>query len=168
MRRTLLVGAAITALALGPGAAVAAAPKKITPRGVGQVKLGKTFAEMRQKHLVGKLRDGCELSGPNTKFSKLRSPLRGTVDWSKTSPRRVRRVTITGGNAKARGVGIGDKLADIKAAFPKAKVDHSTEPLFQVTLVRIPKNGGGRIWFTVRTDTKKINLIGVPNIAFCE
>jgi hypothetical protein len=167
MRRTFVVGGAVAALALGPGAAVAAAPKKITPSGVGQVKLGKTFAQLRQNHLVGKLRNGCELSGPNTKFSKLRSPLRGTVDWSKTTPRRAKRVTITGG-ATARGVGIGGTLADIKAAFPKAKVDHSTEALFQVTLVRIPKNGGGRIWFTVRTDTKKINLIGVPNIAFCE
>jgi hypothetical protein len=168
MRRTFLAGAAVAALALGPGAAVAAAPKKITSKGVGQVKLGKTFAEMRQKHLVGKLRDGCELSGPNTKFSKLRSPLRGTVDWSKTSTRRVRRVTITGGSAAARGVRIGDKLAAIKAAYPKAKVDHAAEPIFQITLVKIPKNGGGSIWFGIPTDTKKITMIGVPNLSFCD
>jgi hypothetical protein len=168
MRRTLLVGAAITALALGPGAAIAAAPQKITSKGVGQVKLGKTFAEMRQKHLVGKLRDGCELSGPNTKFSTLRSPLRGTVDWSKTSTRRVRRVTITGGNAKARGVGIGDKLADIKAAYSQAKVDHAAEPIFGITLVKIPKRGGDRMWFGIPTDTKKISMIGVPNLSFCD
>jgi hypothetical protein len=168
MRRTFLAGAAVAALALGPGAAVAAAPKKITSKGVGQVKLGKTFAEMRQKHLVGKLRDGCELSGPNTKFSKLRSPLRGTVDWSKTSTRRVRRVTITGGSATARGVRIGDRLAAIKAAYPKAKVDHAAEPIFQITLVKIPKNGGGSIWFGIPTDTKKITMIGVPNLSFCD
>jgi hypothetical protein len=168
MRRTFLAGAAVAALALGPGAAVAAAPKKITSKGVGQVKLGKTFAEMRQKHLVGKLRDGCELSGPNTKFSKLRSPLRGTVDWSKTSTRRVRRVTITGGSAAARGVRIGDRLAAIKAAYPKAKVDHAAEPIFQITLVKIPKNGGGSIWFGIPTDTKKITMIGVPNLSFCD
>jgi hypothetical protein len=168
MRRTLAVGTAMAVLALGPGAATAAAPKKITSKGVGQVKLGKTFAQMRAKHLVGKLRDGCELSGPNTKFSKLRSPLRGTVDWSKTSTRRVKRVTITGGSAAARGVRIGDKVADIKAAFPKAKVDHAAEPIFQITLVKIPKSGGGSMWFGLPTDTKKITLIGVPNLSFCD
>jgi hypothetical protein len=160
----------VTALALGPAAATAAAPApaKITGKGVGQVKLGKTFAQMRSKHLVGKLRDGCELSGPNTKFSKLRSPLRGTVDWSKTSTRRVRRVTITGGAAAARGVTIGDKLADITAAFPKRKVDHAAEPIFGITLVKIPKDGGGRMWFGIPTDTKKITMIGVPNLSFCD
>ena len=168
MRRTLAAGVVVTALALGPAAATAAAPQKITSKGVGQVKLGKTFAQMRDRHLVGKLRDGCELSGPNTKFSKLRSPLRGTVDWSKTSTRRVKRVTVTGGSAAARGVRIGDKLADIKAAFPKAKVDHAAEPIFQITLVKIPKNGGGRMWFGLPTDTKKITMIGVPNLSFCD
>lgn len=167
MRRTIAAAVAVAALALGPGAATAAAPKKITAAGVGQVKLGKTFQEMRDKRLVGKLRDGCELSGPNTKFSKLRSPLKGTVDWTKTATRKVRRVNITGG-AKARGVGVGDTLADIKNAFPKAKVDHSTETLFGVTLVRIPKNGGGKMAFLVRTTTKKITLISVPNVSFCE
>jgi hypothetical protein len=163
----MAAGVAMTALALGPGAATAAAPKHITPTGVGQVKLGKTFSDLRAQHLVGKLRDGCELSGPNTKFSKLRSPLRGTVDWTKTNPRKAKRINVTAG-ATARGVGIGDKIADIKAAFPKAKVDHGTEPVFQVTLVRIPKNGGGKMVFLVPLDTKKITSISIPNISFCD
>src|SRR5919197_953274 len=110
MRRTFAAIVTATALTLGPAAATAAAPQKITGKGVGQVRIGKTFQQLRDKHLVGRLRDGCELSGPNTKFSKLRSPLRGTVDWSRTSTRRVRRVTVTGGSAAARGVGIGGKL----------------------------------------------------------
>src|ERR1041385_357920 len=155
MRRTIAATVTITALALGPAAATAAAPQKITGKGVGQVKLGKTFQQMRDKHLVGKLHDGCELSGPNTKFSKLRSPLRGTVDWSKTATRKVRRVTITGGSAAARGVRIGDKLADITAAFPKTKVDHAAEPIFGITLAKIPKNGGRRIWFGIPAHTTK-------------
>lgn len=166
--RSALVATAVAVLALGPAAAIAAAPKKITSKGVGQVKLGKTFTQLRQQHLVGLLRDGCELSGPNTKFSKLRSPLRGTVDWSKTATRKARRVTITGGSAAARGVRIGDKLADVKDAFPKAKVDHAAEPIFGITLAKIPKNGGGSIWFGIPTDTKKISMIGVPNLSFCD
>lgn len=166
MRRTIAAGVAVAAL-LGPGAATAAAPQKITSKGVGQVKLGKTFDQMRAKHLVGKLRDGCELSGPNTKFSKLRSPLRGTVDWSKTSVRKVKRITIFKG-AEARGVGIGDSIAAIKAAFPKAKVDHGPEDVFGITLVRIPKNGGGKMAFVVSVNTKKTQSISVPNVSFCD
>jgi hypothetical protein len=166
--RLAIAATAVAVLALGPAAATAAAPQKITGKGVGQVKLGKTFQQMRDKHLVGVLRDGCELSGPNTKFSKLRSPLHGTVDWSKTATRKVKRVTIDGGSAAARGVRIGDKLADIKNAFPKAKVDHAAEPIFGITLVKIPKNGGGRMWFGIPTNTKKISLIGVPNLSFCD
>jgi hypothetical protein len=166
--RLAIVATAVAVLALGPAAAIAAAPQKITGKGGGQVKLGKTFQQMRDKHLVGKLRNGCELSGPNTKFSKLRSPLRGTVDWSKTATRKVKRVTITGGSAAARGVRIGDKLADITAAFPKAKIDHTAEPIFNMTLAKVPKNGGGRMWFAISTSTKKITLIGVPNLSFCD
>src|SRR4051812_34143921 len=101
MRRTLVVSA-VAALALGPGAAIAAAPKKITPAGVGQVKLGKTFKQLRQQGLVGKLRKGCELA-PNTHTARLRSPLRGAVNFTQSNPRKVTDVTIRGG-AKARGV----------------------------------------------------------------
>jgi hypothetical protein len=172
MRRTIVTVATIGACAIGAAAAPgmtanAPAPKKITSKGVGQVKLGKTFAQLRAQHLVGKLRNGCELSGPNTKTSRLRSPLRGLVDWSKTTTRRAKNITVTRG-AEARGVGIGDRIADIKAAFPKAIVDHSTEPIFGFTLVRIPKSGGGKMAFSVPLSTKKIDIIGVPRIPICD
>ena len=79
----------------------------------------------------------------------------------------MRDITIKGG-AEARGVGIGDTIPDIKAAYPKAKVDHSTDDTFLITLVKIPKDGGGKLRFGVSTKTDKITLIGVPYIAFCE
>src|SRR3954453_512790 len=135
MRRTLVVSA-VAALALGPAAAIAAAPKKITPAGVGQVKLGKTFKALRQQGLVGKLRNGCELA-PNPRTARLRSPLRGAVNFTQSNPRKVTDITIRSG-AKARGVGVGDTLADIKAKFPKRKVDHSQEGVFGLTFVHIP------------------------------
>jgi|SRR5215217_41669 len=169
--RTTSATAALGALALvpaaAPGAAGHAAAKKITSKGVGQVKLGMTAKELRARHLIGRLHQGCELGGPDTRSARLRAPLRGQVNFTLTSPRKVTDITITGG-AKARGVGIGATIAQIKAAFPKAKVDHSTEQVFGITLVRIPKDGGGRIKFAVDVDTKKATLIGVPSIAFCE
>lgn len=169
--RMLVATAALGALALvpaaAPGDAGRTALKKITPAGVGQVKLGKTFRQLRDAGLVGRLRPGCELSGPNVRFARLKPPLSGTVDFTRTTPRRAKRVTVRGG-AEARGVGIGATISEIKTAFPKAKVDHTTEQLFGITLVKIPKDGGGRIQFAVDVETDKTTRIAVPRLAFCE
>ena len=163
---------AVTALALTGVLAVpatAAAPKKITAEGVGKVKLGATHASLREQGLVGVLRPGCELGGPDTRSARLKPPLSGSVDYSLSNPREVRAITITGG-AKAKGVGIGATIPQIKAKFPHAKVDHSTDQVFQLTLVTTPKRpvSGGRIMFGVSTQTHKTTIIGVPGIAFCE
>jgi hypothetical protein len=166
MRRTLAASAVVAALALGPTAATAAAPQKITSKGVGQVKLGMTFKQLRDKGLVGKLRKGCELA-PNTRTARLRSPLRGVVNFTQSTPRKVTDITVTGG-ATARGVGIGDKLADIKAAYPKRKVDRSQEDVFGLTFVYVPRAKNIKLMFAIDVDTKKITLIGVPFIALCE
>ena len=167
--RTVLSTAAIVALGAGgaTAASVESAAVKITASGAGGVKLGKTYKALHDAGLIGKIRHGCELGGNNTRSARLKAPLTGQVNFTLSSPRKVTDVTIRAG-AKARGVGIGDKIADIKAAFPKAKVDHSTDDTFEITLVRIPKNGGGKMVFGVSTKSKRITLIGVPFIAFCE
>ena len=174
MRRTLaltsvLVAAGTLAIAAsadtGPTARIAA--KKITADGVGQLKVGMTFAEAREKGLIGKLRPGCELGGPNTRSARLRSPLRGFVDLTTTTPRTIRNIIVTRG-ARARGVKVGDRIKDIKDAFPGAKVNKQTEEIFGLWLVRVPKSAGGLIRFSVPVATKRIDAIGVPAIPFCE
>jgi hypothetical protein len=65
-------------------------------------------------------------------------------------------------------VGVGSTIADIKNAFPKAKVDRRGEDMFGVTFVNIPKSGGGRLSFAVDVDTKKVTVIGIPFVAICE
>jgi hypothetical protein len=165
MRRALIAAAVVVAMLAVP--ASAAAPQKITRNGVGQVELGMTFQELRDEGLVGRLRPGCELGGPNTRSARLRSPLRGVVDFTQTNPRRVTNITILRG-ARARGVKVGDRIRDIKDAYPKAKVNRQTEDVFGVWLVRVPRGGGGRITFSVPVDTKRIDRIGVPFIPFCE
>jgi hypothetical protein len=165
MRHALIAAAVVVAMLAVP--ASAAAPQKITRKGVGQVKLGMTFQELQAEGLVGKLRPGCELGGPNTRTARLRSPLRGVVDFTQTNPRKVTNITILRG-ARARGVKVGDRIRDIKDAYPKAKVNRQTEDVFGVWLVRVPRGGGGRITFSVPVDTKRIDRIGVPFIPFCE
>jgi hypothetical protein len=163
------VGAGVVAIGsvAASGDAGPAAAKRITPSGVDGIRLGKSHAQLRQQGLVGRIRKGCELGGPGTRSARLLAPLRGQVNYTSRKPRKVTDVTVRRG-ARARGVGIGAKIPAIKAAFPKAKVDHSTDRVFRLTLVRIPKTGGGKIMFGVSTKTKRTTLIGVPFIAFCE
>ena len=163
MRRAL---AAALFLALAVPAA-AAAPVKVTPKGAGKVKLGKTHASLEEAGLVGRLRKGCELGGPGTRAARLRAPLAGAVELTRKDPRRIRSVLVTKGG-EARGVGIGDARADIEEAYPKATFNTSTEDVFGITLVKVPKGGGGKLQFGIDAETKKITLIGVPRIPFCE
>jgi hypothetical protein len=171
LTRAALAAAALGAVALAPAIAPgsAAAPKKITAAGVGQVKLGKTFRELRDDGLLGPKRPGCPLGGPDTRSARLKAPLKGSVDLSTNRrPRRVRSIAVTGG-ARARGVGIGATIAQIRDKFPGARVDRDTEEVFRFTLVRIPKRGpGDRFQFAVDVDTDRTIQIGVPGIAVCD
>jgi hypothetical protein len=170
LRRLLGLAAlvAITAVAssgIAVSAQTAAGPG-VSPRGVGGVKIGATFRKLHRRHLVGRLHRGCALA-PNTRSARLLKPLRGSVDFTRKTPPRVADVLIRGG-ATARGVGIGATIADIQSAFPSAIIDHGTEQTFKITLVKIPKNGGGRIQFAVDLSTHQVSLIGVPFVPFCE
>ena len=166
LRPSLALAILVALAAVGVALAAAAV---ITPVRVDGVHLGDTHSDLRARGKVGPIRPGCELGGPNTRSAKLRAPLKGSVNYTLSSPRKVDSITITGG-AKARGVGIGATIAQIKAKFPHAKVDHSTDQVFQLTLVKTPKRpqSGGRIMFGVSTQTHKTTIIGVPFIAFCE
>ena len=164
MRYLLALTAAI---AVSATAVAATGDPKITPSGVGGVKLGKTYKALHDAGLIGKIHHGCELGGANTRSANLKAPLKGSVNFTLHSPRKVTDITVSGG-ATARGVGVGAKIKAIKAAFPKAKVDHSTDHTFELTLVRVPKSGGGKLEFGVSTKTHKTVAIGIPLIAVCD
>ena len=150
------------------GVAVAGSkPQKITPKGVGRVKLGATYTSLRRARLIGTIHNGCELAGPNARSANLNAPLKGGVDFTLRSPRKVMDITVTHG-ATARGVGIGGTIKQIKAKFPGAIVDHTHEGMFALAFVRIPNRAGGKLEFGVDVKTKKIVLIGIPFIATCD
>lgn len=167
MRIRRLAATGFLTLGITATAMAGAADKKITPKAVGKVKLGATATQLRADGLIGKLKPGCELEGPNTRFARLKAPLKGTVDFTQGEPRKVTHIHVRGGGA-ARGVRVGDTLADITAAFPKRKIIRATEPIFGFTRVKIPKNGGGRMDFAVRVSTGKITSIDVPRIKICD
>lgn len=161
-----VVGSLVAGVATAPAQTAREASQSVTKTGVGGVKLGKTYAQLRAAALIGKIRQGCEFA-PDARSAKLRSPLKGSVNFTPTLPRRVSTISVTKG-AKANGVGIGSTIAQIKSAFPHAKVDHSTEMVFGITLVKIPKKDGGRFVFAVDVSTGKTTIIGIPFVAFCE
>jgi hypothetical protein len=165
---TVIAAGALAVAGSASPPARGAAAAVITPIRVDGVHLGDTHTDLRARGKVGPIRSGCELA-PNTKSAKLKAPLKGSVNYTLSSPRKVDNISITGG-AKARGVGIGAKIPAIKAKFPHATVDHSTDQVFQLTLVKTPKRpqSGGRIIFGVSTTTHRTTIIGVPFIAFCE
>ena len=78
-------------------AATEAAAPKITSKGVGGVKIGKTYKALHDAGLIGKIHHGCELGGSNTRSANLKSPLKGQVTFTLKSPRKVTDITITGG-----------------------------------------------------------------------
>jgi hypothetical protein len=170
--RLLLAGAATAAAAIlctavAPALTVRATPRKITARGAGAVKLGATYTALRAAGLVGRIRPGCELAGPQARSASLRAPLRGSIDLTRTSPRKVAAIVVRGG-ARARGIGVGASSASVRRAFPQAIVDHGTEAMFGITILKIPRSGGGRLDFAVDRRTQRVTLIAVPRIAICD
>src|SRR5919202_7054086 len=121
LRPSPLVALAVSLVAAGAVAvgvsasppARGAAAAVITPVRVDGVHLGDTHADLRARGKVGPIRPGCPLA-ENTRTARLKAPLRGTVNYTLSTPRRVDNIAITGG-AKARGVGIGATIRLIKA-----------------------------------------------------
>jgi hypothetical protein len=163
-----VVGLGVASAGVSAAPAGTAAAPKISGAGVGKVKLGKSYKKLRAQGLVGKIGPGCELGGPNTRSAKLKAPLKGFVNFTLQAPRKVTDITLRGGATGRGGTGIGSSISEIQDAYPTAKVDHSTEDVFELTLVRVPKSGGGRIHFGVSTKTNKTTVVGVPNIGFCD
>ena len=164
-----LAALATLAVAAGTAAVANGAPapaQKITPLRVGGVHIGDRHRTLRARGLVGPIGPGCGLA-PDTRSARLKAPLKGLVNYTQSRPRLVTNILVTGG-AKARDVGIGARPRAIRKAFPKARFDHTTESVFGITRVKVPRNGGGRLQFAVSTDTHRVTLIGVPFIAFCE
>lgn len=161
----LIAGGAAVAIAASAGGATS--HPAITRAGVGPVKLGAKADALRDKGLIGRLTTGCELAGPGTRAARVKA-FRGTVGFTMSNPRRVNVIAVNGRGPQARGVEVGDTLADIRKVYKGVTVDKTLEDTFQGDFVRVPKRSGGRIEFFVSTKTGRIETIGVPRIPICE
>ena len=153
----VLLAAPAVAAPARPGAA------QITSAGVDGVKVGASYVSLRLAGKIAKATRGCELAGPKARASKLRAPLKGSVNFPISRPLKVDTITVTGG-AKAKGVGVGSTRAAVKAAFPHVKIRH----VLGITLARVPKADGGPFEFSLGTAGTRVDAIGIPHLAFCE
>ncbi|HET7120010.1 MAG TPA: hypothetical protein VFI17_02020 [Solirubrobacterales bacterium] len=139
----------------------------VSPQGVGAIQLGATVKSLHRRHLIGRLRPGCELD-PGQRVAPLRPPLRGFAIFSHPN-NRVSAVTVTKGAATARGIGIGSTPKAARQAYPKAEYDPpgTADPFPQgflwVNSVQHPK-----MTFVVDPGTHKIIELSVPAPNFCE
>lgn len=166
------LGAAAGAMVLGAsgapaGTATAAQAQKVSHRGVGQVHIGMRFSKARDLGLVGPREEGCEFN-TSIDAAQLRAPLEGFVEFDRASPSRIRRISITGGSARARGVRVGDPLSKVQNRFPGAKVRNVTQ-LGGFTFVRVPRSAGGKFDFLLKNGPKqRVRSIEIRRFAVCD
>jgi hypothetical protein len=163
----LVAGGIAVAVSQSAGSAPYAPHPAITAQGVGPIKLGMPATTLQKRGYVGKLKTGCELAGPQSKAADVKI-FNGTVGFTMNKARKANNIAVNGEGPQARGVEVGDTLADIQKAFKTVKVDKSQEGTFGGDFVTIPKSAGGRIGFFIDLSTNTITTIGVPYVPVCE
>lgn len=139
----------------------------VSSRGAGPVHLGDTVRSLHRRHLIGRLRPGCELD-PGQRVARLRSPLKGFAIFSHPD-NRVRSLTIEGGGETARGVGIGTSPSEARELYPNAEYDPpGTAGPFEDGFIWVNNTQSPKLTFVVDADTRVISQIDVPFPAFCE
>jgi len=139
----------------------------VSPRGAGAVHLRDTVRSLHHRHLIGRLRPGCELD-PGQRVARLRSPLKGFAIFSHPD-NRVRSLAIEGGGETAKGVGIGTSPSEARQLYPNAEYDPpGTAGPFEDGFIWVNNNQSPKLTFVVDADTRVISQVDVPFPNFCE
>jgi hypothetical protein len=162
----ILAGQANDAQSLAAIAATSKSPL-VTSRGAGGVRLGTTVATLHKRHLIGRLRPGCELD-PGQRVAPLRAPLNGFAIFSHPNSR-VSSIVLRGSARTARHVGIGSQPGEVTAAYPHATYNPpgSNEP-FAEGFIWVNQIAHPKLTFTVDADTRLVSEISIPSPNFCE
>lgn len=150
-------------LGLDDASAHAAGMPVIGRRGVGRVRLGRSYAYLRRRRLVGPIRPDCEARGPASRFAPLTGRLRGSVTFGKS--RRAQTITITRGAVTSRGLRIGQTLAQAQGRYPSARF--KLDPVFRAYLGRVPR-GGGQITIWIDGLSRRVTALSALFPALCE
>jgi hypothetical protein len=164
--RHLLAVAGICAVA-GTAVGSAAAAPFITSQGVGALRIGATVKTLHQKHLIKRLRKGCELD-PGQRVAPLRSPLKGWAIFA-GGKSRLSAVTIEAGAETKKHIKVGSTAKAARAAYPQAlfQAPGTVEP-FPVGFLWIPNLNHPRISMIIKPNSLRVESISVPAPNICE
>lgn len=139
----------------------------ITPRGVGRLRLGATIGSLGRRHLIGRLRRGCELD-PGQRVAPLRAPLSGWAIFA-GGGRRLSMISIEGGAETARGIGVDSTAAEARAAYPEGEW-HSPRQMYPLPLglLEINRSSHPSLAFVVDPATRLVESVAVPSPNLCE
>lgn len=101
-------------------------------------------------------------------MARLRSPLNGFAIFSHPN-NRVSRISIRGGAATQRGIGIGSTPSEALQAYPNADYEPpGTAQPFEQGFIWVNSPQSAKMTFTVDADTHLITELSVPAPNFCE
>lgn len=175
MRRILPLVAAAAALALPAvaggddptGSRQDLATPIVSPRGVGPVHLGDSIRSLHRRHLIRRLRPGCEFA-PSQRVARLRPPLNGFAFFDRPHGG-VSALSVRGTAMTARGIGVGSTPAEARQAYPHAEYNPpGTYDPFAEGFFWVNSSRSARMAFIVDPDTRLITTLTVPQPSFCE
>jgi hypothetical protein len=145
-----------------------AAPK-ITPKGIGKLRLGTPLAVIQRAHLLGRTHRGCDLAWPAPIVAQLSPPLEGTATFSGSGAHRLQAISITGGAKTDRGVGVGDRASKVRRAYPSATVQDAPpgDPL-QLHAITVAEHGKTVLWLELGRAGGRVTEIDIPSLETCE
>lgn len=174
IRNSLLAG--LVALALGAVAGLGSSASGLTlaPRltivkagQVGDIQIGDTVRSLHDRKLIRGLKPGCELD-PGQRVAALRPPLEGFAIFF-GGGNRLSSIAIEGGAETASRIRVGSTVREAREAHPKAEYDPpgSMEP-FAEGFLWVNRASNPRMTFLIDPNSKRVSLIGVPSVNFCE
>jgi len=142
----------------------------LTERGVDGLLLGRSLAAIRSRHLIGRLRKGCELASPRPYFAPLRAPLTGTATFSGRTPAsKLTFLSVRAGAVTSRGIAIGSPGRQALHAYANAHIKNSapSNPV-KFNAIVVKRDGRYRLWFLLDRRGGNVRSFEVPYPQICE
>jgi hypothetical protein len=153
---------------LAASSQVGAEPLQIVgPGRAGEILLGDTVKALHKRHLIGRLKPGCELD-PGQRVAPLRPPLEGVAVFG--NPRNeVEVLVVEGGAVTTEAIQVGSTAAAARKAYPKAEYDppRTLKPFLEGFLW-VNSRRKPRMTFTFDPHTRRVSAISVPFPNLCE
>jgi hypothetical protein len=139
----------------------------VTGRGVGPVHLHMRVAALHRRHLIGRVRPGCEFD-PGQRIAPLRGPLRGFVTMSHPNTK-VSSISVTGGAHGADGLTVGSTATAARAAYRGSRYNApGTYKPFAEGFLWVGGYPHARLTVTIDPMTRLVSSFSIPVPAFCE